>query len=82
MLGYFEFPENLLTRDGLEAGLLGRAFRALLPPQHNFVVPAEGSNLGRPIQFVGEGEVARVDTKQQKTRVRNRGSVRAADPSD
>jgi hypothetical protein len=38
-------------------------------PQHtpvSFVVTVEGSRLGRPIQFVGEGKVVRVDAKATK----------------
>jgi len=38
-------------------------------PQHtpvSFVVTVEGSELGRPIRFVGEGKVVRVDSKAEE----------------
>jgi hypothetical protein len=38
-------------------------------PQHtpvSFVVTVEGWDLGRPIQFVGEGKVVRVDPKKDR----------------
>jgi hypothetical protein len=43
---------------------------SIIPPHTpvSFVVTAEGGDLGRPIRFVGEGKVVRVDVKPTEKR--------------
>lgn len=56
-----------VSKDISICGLLLETYSMI--PQHtpvSFIVTVEGCELGRPIQFVGEGKVVRVDPKKER----------------